>query len=473
MSRPLFPTSPHLLKQKPLRRIFCPGLLMACAVFWITPAPAGERRIRVATYNIAFLNKNISDARRENLREVVRALDADVIGLCEIDDRAALRLMFPPDDWQIVIDDDSKENQDLALAVRKPLRVKGTADNTRDIDAGPEHFLFKGPEYDTGFPNNRDALCVEIELPDQAGVFHVMVVHLKSRREGRATTEPRRVWAARQFVQRLEREFDEREFILLGDFNDNADDAALNILETGDPNAAGGPEEIDGPFLANLTEPLLAAGHVSWGPTAADLVGDPGHERVNTIDPESRKRNNDFRGANQHTGRILFDQLLIPMRMLKRYRPGSAKVFDHPATVRGGKQDCASDHLPVYADFVFGTAAPASLPATAPAETGAPRIAALLPNPEGDDPGREEITLLNPGDAEIPLDGWKLRDRAGNVFTLSGKLAAHERLTLKPPAGAIPLNNDGDELTLRDPRDQVRQTVSYSAARDGQWITIE
>jgi len=30
-------------------------------------------------------------------------------------------------------------------------------------------------------------------------------------------------------------------------------------METGDSNALGGPEEIDGPFLINLMEPLVAA----------------------------------------------------------------------------------------------------------------------------------------------------------------------------------------------------------------------
>jgi hypothetical protein len=87
-----------------------------------------------------------------------------------------------------------------------------------------------------------------------------MVHHGKSRAGGRAATDFRREGAARAMIHVLD-----RDFILLGDFNGNPDDRSLNILETGDPNAPGGPEEIDGPFPANLTEPLMAEGHVSHG----------------------------------------------------------------------------------------------------------------------------------------------------------------------------------------------------------------
>jgi hypothetical protein len=72
-------------------------------------------------------------------------------------------------------------------------------------------------------------------------------------------SNPRREGAARAMLRVFERDFDGRGFILLGDFNDNPDDRSLNILETGDPNAPGGPEEIDGPFLSNLTERVRCA----------------------------------------------------------------------------------------------------------------------------------------------------------------------------------------------------------------------
>jgi hypothetical protein len=95
------------------------------------------------------------------------------------------------------------------------------------------------------------------------------------------------------------------------------------------------------------------------------------------------------RGTNQHTGAILFDQFLILMRMRARYMEGSAHVFNHAVAVRGSEQTPAFDHLPVFAGFVFGKSQPSPDPM---AEV---RILSVLPNPEGPDEGREQVTLGN------------------------------------------------------------------------------
>ena len=54
----------------------------------------------------------------------VELLEADVIGLQEIADRAALELLFPPVGWRIVIEDDSGETQDLAAVVRSGRNIR-------------------------------------------------------------------------------------------------------------------------------------------------------------------------------------------------------------------------------------------------------------------------------------------------------------------------------------------------------------
>ena len=208
---------------------------------------------------------------------MIDLLDADVIGLQEIADRAALELLFPPQAWHLVIDDDSTDAQDVALAVRKPISVVGLPP---DLDADDQHFLFSSASNDL-FPNRRDVLAVHVQMPDDPATFVVMVIHAKSRVGGRATTDARREDAARALIRVLERDFDDKDFILLGDFNDNPDDRSLNILETGDPNAPAGPEEIDGPFLMNVTEVPAARDQVSFGRTASrcgrgDHHGGPG-----------------------------------------------------------------------------------------------------------------------------------------------------------------------------------------------------
>ena len=446
---------------KPLQRI----LLVTLTLLLLVPAVLGQEQVvRVASYNIKFLSTGVTGQgdRRAKLQDVVNQLEADVIGLQEIKDRAALNLIFPSSDWHIVIDDDSGSEQDVAVVVRKPLRVVGFS---ADLDADDQHFLFPGATNNNQFPDRRDLLFVEIGIPNQTDTFFVMVHHAKARVGGRATTDPRREGAAREIVTKLRDRFEDKNFVLLGDFNDNPDDRSLNIMETGDFNALGGPEEIDGPFLINLMEPLVAAGHVSHGRTSGDMTGD----RVNTIDPTSRERNNNARGSNQNTGDILFDQLLIPGWMGDRYVSGSAKVFDHEVAVRGNNTTRASDHLPVYADFEFGSDVPDVTPGPQL------RIVSLLPNPSGEDAGREEVAIANSASTSINLSGWKLRDAAAHEFPLSGTVSAGGKITIVMTSNSMPLTNSGDEISLIDPTGNVRHLVSYSAlqAKPGQVVVFQ
>ena len=218
-----------------------------------------------------------------------------MIGLEEIADRAALKLVFPPDKWDILIDDESTDLQDLAIVVRHPFKIIGV---NPSLNANDENFLFPGSQNDTLFPNRRDLLSAEVQIPDTTSTFFVIVDHAKSRLGGRAVTDPRREGAAAAIVQMLEQRFDEKDFVLLGDFNDNPDDRSMNIPETGNPATPGGAEENDGPFLMNLMDALVATDHVSWGRDAFDIVG----HHINTIDAGSRQRNNIKRGNDVNTG---------------------------------------------------------------------------------------------------------------------------------------------------------------------------
>ena len=429
-------------------------------VLWLYCLPSwAQQNVRVATYNIMFLNANVDQQgdRLEKLKEVIALLDADVIGLQEIDNRAALERVFPPADWILVIDDDSGDNQDVAVAVRRPLQVLGFPNNV--FDADDQHFLFPGSANNSHFPNRRDLLAVEIKIPDQNITFFVMVHHAKARVGGRATTDPRREGAARDILGVLEQRFDEKEYIILGDFNDNPDDRSTNILEVGDPDAPGGPEQIEGPFLINLTEPLVVEDRVSHGRSSSNISND----RVETIDSGSRKRNNDARGTDQHTGDILFDQMLIPVRMLPRYVMASAQIFDDEVAVRGNDETRASDHLPVVAEFVFDQPEPEPGPGPAPAPAAVTlRIVSLLPDPVGTDSGNEKITLRNQSVGSVNLAGWKFRDRAGNEFELSGTIGAGATVAISMTDFSMPLNNSGDDISLIDPAGELAHHVTYT-----------
>lgn len=410
--------------------------------------------LRVATYNVKYLDADRLPGqgdRREKIRRVIERLAADVVALQEIDDRRALEEVFDKSVWLLVIDDESRDDQDVALAVRRPLEV---ANVPPDLDADDEHFLFPRADSNALFPDRRDVLAVDVRVPGEDIAFTVLVVHLKSRYEGLGATNFRRAGAARALLDVLRREYRDRRYVVLGDFNDTPDDEALNVLETGDPSARGGVENSPGNFLENLTEPLYARGHVSFGLTSGRVRGG----RVDTVDPEARGRNDRARGTDRHAGRQLFDQILVSPRMLDWYETGSAAVFDGEDAVVGNDRTRASDHVPVYADFVVeARASPHS------AGRAVLRIAALVPNPRGRDMGKEEVTIANLGPADADLAGWRLRDRAGGVYPLAGRVPANGTLRVRLAGNRMPLNNEGDDIALVGPDGGVVHAIRYGA----------
>ncbi len=101
------------------------------------------------------------------------------------------------------------------------------------------------------------------------------------------------------------------------------------------------------------------------------------------------------------------------------------------------------------------------------------RIVAFLPNPEGKDAGNERVTITNATKEPTNLDGWKLIDKAGNVFLLLGRVEAGKALDVTMHEATMPLNNDGDTVVLIDPTGVGRSRVSYAASevRSGVVIT--
>ena len=103
------------------------------------------------------------------------------------------------------------------------------------------------------------------------------------------------------------------------------------------------------------------------------------------------------------------------------------------------------------------------------------RILSVLPNPDGPDEGREQVTIGNGTAEAVDLTGWMLRDRAGNRFALTDSVPAQQQLTITMREFSMPLNNSGDDVSLLDPQGQVRHHVSYTAAQaaSGTVVTFE
>jgi endonuclease/exonuclease/phosphatase family metal-dependent hydrolase len=279
--------------------------ISATAICQVSASPA---KLRIATYNIQNLKtESARDGDRiAKLRKIVSDIGADVFALQEIADRKAVELVFSPTDWQIIIDDESKDEQDLAVAMRKTWKPLGFE---ADLDADDRHFLAPGQSSESFFPNRRDALHVPISTPDGRRTLHVICVHLKSRRDGRSKTESRREGAGRILATVISTRLSGQQVVVMGDFNDTPDDRCLNILETGQLEAPAGPEETDGALFVNLCEPLIARDWATEGCKPEYIEKQTGWIDVRV--PGSRKRNNDQRGSDRHSGPALFDQILI------------------------------------------------------------------------------------------------------------------------------------------------------------------
>jgi endonuclease/exonuclease/phosphatase family metal-dependent hydrolase len=324
--------------------------LLFTALLWIAGAAAQE--IKVATYNIYFLDEGITPSRKERLQKVLAELDADVIGFQEINTAAGLRNILPAE-YDIAMADDPEEVQELALAVRPPLKIISF------------HSVFPDTIYDHAFPRKRDLLEVRVDGYGKNFVF--LVHHAKSRRGGRNETAGRREAASKLMVEYIKSKLKKRNVILLGDFNDNPDDRSLNILEYGNPNAAAGIDSRGDTFLFNATERLLENDYCSYGynylfdSTALS-------DTFNLVVAGARAENNKWRDKphdfmnDVKIKTILFDQILLSKNL--KSKVAAVGIFDRSVAIAGrpsrvefinGKlqyterRDLASDHVPVWA----------------------------------------------------------------------------------------------------------------------------
>lgn len=105
---------------------------------------------------------------------------------------------------------------------------------------------------------------------------------------------------------------------------------------------------------------------------------------------------------------------------------------------------------------------------------GRVRIVAALVNPEGHDPGRESVTLVNTTPEAVDLSGWRIADRNKNSSELSGTLGAGEAAGMKLDGRGAQLGNKGGIISLLDPDGLKVDGVSYTrdqARRQG-WTLV-
>jgi len=102
-----------------------------------------------------------------------------------------------------------------------------------------------------------------------------------------------------------------------------------------------------------------------------------------------------------------------------------------------------------------------------------PRIFSLLPNPAGNESQNETAKIRNIGSAPAALVGWRLRDLAGQVWSLDslGTPAAGTERMIQRLGQPKAMNNGGDTIDLIDPNGTVVQTVTYGGVDEGELVT--
>lgn len=310
-------------------------LVSAAPVAEEQPVVKPDGTFRLATYNIEWLGEAQALERLKNLREVTKELNADIIGLQEVQSANAVKAFF--DDGYTIAVPKNDEKQNLGIAVRKPFELKKWS------------MVYADAKDDFAFPGKRDLLHAVIGVPG-GKTIDVFVMHFKSRRGGRIQTDPQREQAAALVVKELKRGTYSNAAVV-GDFNDTPDDRMANIMESGDEKAKAGKDK--GKFMVNLTEPLARADFVSL--EVYELYkGSPIKPIAKgAYEDNERLRGKDYKYPDDvNVKQSFFDQILVTSNL---YR-GRANVFAHECAVRGVRSNdatrgLASDHCPVYADI--------------------------------------------------------------------------------------------------------------------------
>lgn len=259
----------------------------------------------------------------------------EIIGFCEIENRKVLydlinKTPFLKYDYKIV-----HENSPDARGIDVGFIYRASA--FQYIKHQALRLTF---EFDSA-ARTRDVLYV-CGTVDKKDTLHVFVNHWPSRRGGQAASEPRRIAAAKMVrakIDSIQAASPEANIILMGDFNDHAEDKSLHQTL----RAKHHKEELAANDLFNYMYELGK----NWKMGSHKYQGHWGtldHLIVSTS--LTRKRENRLhaseKGANIFSGRFLLEQD-------KKYLGLQPfRTYAGPRYIGG-----FSDHLPVYIDLIY------------------------------------------------------------------------------------------------------------------------
>jgi len=195
-------------------------------------APAAPVRVRVATWNVAWLRaeegagtikRTAEDFAR--LRSYAEGLDVDVVALQEVDGPEAAARLFDPQVYALEFEE-GEDVQRVGFAIRRPLAVERHPD-LAELDVG---YLRAG---------------VDLTVTVGAARMRLLAVHLKSGCFGPALTGKKACIKLARQLPILEawvdaRAAEETPFLVLGDFNRRFEppDSFWPELDDGEPRNA-------------------------------------------------------------------------------------------------------------------------------------------------------------------------------------------------------------------------------------------
>lgn len=99
-------------------------------------------------------------------------------------------------------------------------------------------------------------------------------------------------------------------------------------------------------------------------------------------------------------------------------------------------------------------------------------LSEIMPNPEGTDTDFEWIEIYNTGTQNVDLGNWMLDDAEEGsdpyTFPAGTLIEAQDFLVIYRSESDISLNNDTDEVRLFDYENNLKDSVSYGSAPEGQ-----
>lgn len=96
----------------------------------------------------------------------------------------------------------------------------------------------------------------------------------------------------------------------------------------------------------------------------------------------------------------------------------------------------------------------------------------ILPNPSGNESTEEWIRITNKSEDTISTTGWVISDRSGKEYSLNvlGSMSPGELVEIRRDASGIALNNNGDEVYLKDNAGTVVDSLAYTTAAEDEII---